>query len=183
MPNSSHFGSRLINGLEKKISSEGYNLSIHIIRQAEIDALILPNNFELKHVDGIVCIELFDKAYTELINNLGIPTIFIDSKLNAKHKLPSAFVCVNDFVAIGLIKALKSKNIKVPEDVLVTGFDDSPESSIIDPHLTTVHIYSTEMGTIAADLILSRLRHPSRPVQITHVKTKPIFRESTGNII
>lgn len=272
MPDSAHFGSRLINGLEKKISSEGYNLSIHIIRQAEIDALILPNNFELKNVDGIVCIELFNKAYTQLINNLGLPTIFIDctadifypelntdillmenehsiysltkklidnghneigfvgdynhcksfnerwvgfnralmesnlkldlsfciteddkfpyvspdwinSKLDAMDKLPSAFVCVNDFVAVGLVKALKNKNIKIPEDILVTGFDDSHESSIIDPHLTTVHIYSNEMGTIAADLILSRLKNPSRPVQITHVKTKPIFRESTGDII
>lgn len=156
------------------------NLSIHIIRQAEIDALILPNNFELKNVDGIVCIELFNKAYTQLINNLGLPTIFIDctalkldlsfciteddkfpyvspdwinSKLDAMDKLPSAFVHVNDFVAVGLVKALKNKNIKIPEDILVTGFDDSHESSIIDPHLTTVHIYSNEMGTIAADLI------------------------------
>lgn len=272
MPDSSHFGSKLINGLEKKISSEGYNLSIHIIRQAEIDALILPNNFELKNVDGIVCIELFNKAYTKLINNLEIPTIFIDctadifypdlntdillmenehstysltkklinsghteigfvgdykhcksfnerwigfnraliesnlkldlsfcitednkfpyvspnwinSQLDAIDKLPSAFICANDFVAIALIKALKSKNIKIPEDILITGFDDSPESRIIDPHLTTVHIYSNEMGAIAADLILSRLRNPSKPVQITHVKTKLIFRESTGNII
>lgn len=272
MPNSSHFGSLVINGIEKKLSSEGYTLSIHIIREAEIDAVVLPNNFELKNVDGIVCIELFNKDYTKLINNLEIPTIFIDcsasifypdlntdillmenehstysltkklidsghteigfigdynhcksfnerwlgfnralmesnlkldlsfciteddkfpysnpdwinSKLDAKRNLPSAFVCANDFLAIGLIKALKSKNINVPKDILVTGFDDSPESSIIDPRLTTVHIYSSEMGTIAADLILSRLKYPSKPVQIIHVKTEPIFRESTGNII
>nr|WP_242851549.1 substrate-binding domain-containing protein [Clostridium sp. DMHC 10] len=108
---------------------------------------------------------------------------WINSQLDAIDKLPSAFICANDFVAIALIKALKSKNIKIPEDILITGFDDSPESRIIDPHLTTVHIYSNEMGAIAADLILSRLRNPSKPVQITHVKTKLIFRESTGNII
>lgn len=90
MPNTSHFGSSMLSGLEKRISAEGYNLSIHILRENEIETLALPNNFNSSSVDGIICIELFDKKYTELINSLGIPTIFIDTisdisypKLNA----------------------------------------------------------------------------------------------------
>lgn len=271
MPTNSHFGSSMLSGLEKRISAEGYNLSIHILRETEINALILPNNFDKTSVDGIICIELFDKKYTQLINSLQIPTIFIDTisdimypELNADiilmenehstylitknliynghtkigfvgdynhcksfnerwtgfrraltdsnqqldlslcileddrcpysdlewiikqidkiEQLPSAFVCANDFIAINVMSALKSKNIKIPDDVVICGFDDAYESRIVDPQLTTVHIFSGEMGIIAAEMLLSRLENPSKPSQITHVKTKPIFRASTGNL-
>ena len=73
MPNKSHFGSLLLSGLEKKISSEGYNLSIHIVRETDIETRTLPNNFEITKVDGVICIELFDNKYSELITSLGIP--------------------------------------------------------------------------------------------------------------
>lgn len=272
MPNSSHFGSVMLNGLEKRISAEGYNLSIHIFREDEISSLSLPNNFNLSIVDAIICIELFDKKYIQLINSLGIPTIFIDTisdifypeinsdiilmenehstyfltkklidndhiqigfigdyahcksfnerwigfnralteakiqlnpcscilkddnypytnpewikeQLDNMETLPSAFVCANDSIAISVISALKYKNINVPEDIVICGFDDAPESRIISPTLTTVHIFSNEMGIIAAEMLLSRLENPSKPFQITHVKTEPIFRDSTGKLI
>lgn len=271
MPDGPHFASLLLTGLEKKISAEGYNLSIHIVRETELDSLTLPNNFELNNIDGILCIELFDKNYTNLVSNLGIPTLFVDStadlfypelnadillmenehstylitkklidnrdidigfvgdynhcksfnerwigfnraladaklqldlsfciveddlypytdcnwmksKLDSMNKLPSAFVCANDFIAISLMKALKIKNIKVPEEIAISGFDDSSESRIIDPHLTTVHISNNDMGLIASEMLLSRLKNPSKPFQIVHVKTEPIFRESTSRI-
>ena len=79
MPSNSHFGSLLLSGMEKKISGEGYNISIHIIREEEISSVVLPNNFDPDKVDGIVCIEMFHKPYNEMITKLGIPTIFIDS--------------------------------------------------------------------------------------------------------
>lgn len=271
MPNNSHFGSLLMSGLEKKISAEGYNLSIHILRETEINAVALPNNFDIKNVDGIICIELFDEKYTELISDLKIPTIFIDcmsnipsydlnadiilmenmhstytitkqliengnteigfigdynhcksfnerwigfnqamldsnlqidlslcivendqypygdyhwmkTQLDKMIKLPSAFVCLNDFIAINVMKTLKKKDIKIPDEIVVCGFDDSPESLIVDPHLTTVHIFNSDMGIIAAEILLSRLKNPLKPFQITHVKTKPIFRGSTDMV-
>ncbi|RCW49510.1 LacI family DNA-binding transcriptional regulator [Paenibacillus prosopidis] len=271
LPNNSHFGSLLLSGLEKRISAEGYNLSIHIIREAEINALSLPSNFEISKVDGIICIEMFDKSYSELINDLDIPTIFIDCaadifypvlkadvllmenehstyfmtkklidngythigfvgdynhcksfnerwvgfnralsvsnlKLDLDHcivdedryfilesewmdkqldrmsTLPSAFICANDFVAIRVMKSLKNKNIHIPNDIVVCGFDDSPESRIVEPQLTTIHIFNNEMGITAAEMLLSRLKNPSKAFQITHVKTEPKFRASTGTL-
>jgi LacI family transcriptional regulator len=96
--------------------------------------------------------------------------------------LPSAFICANDFIAINVMKVLKNKNIQIPEDIVICGFDDAPESQIVDPHLTTVHIFNNEMGILAAEMLLSRLKNPTKPFQITHVKTEPIFRGSTGRI-
>jgi len=270
MPSSSHFGTSLLSGLEEKISSEGYNLSIHIVRETELDALVLPLNFDKSKVDGIVCIELFNKKYTDFINSLDIPTIFIDAsaevfypELNADlilmenehstffitrkliengcstlgfvgdynhcksfnerwlgfnkaltnsqiqtdnshnilesdklisdlrwleqrltqlESLPSAFVCANDFIAINVMRILKSQNINIPEDIMICGFDDSPESQIVEPHLTTVCIYRNDMGIMAAEMLLSRVQNPHKPPQVVHVKTTPVFRNSTGEI-
>ncbi|MUT65794.1 LacI family DNA-binding transcriptional regulator [Paenibacillus sp. NEAU-GSW1] len=271
LPNTSHFGSALISGLEKRISSENYNLSFHIIRDVDQASLTLPNNFDASKVDGIICIELFDMAYSELITSLGVPTIFIDcassvsypdfkadillmenqhstyqltkklidsgyssfgfigdynhclsfnerwvgfnraliesgitlnleqciveedrlffskpnwldERLQTIKALPSAFICANDYIAVSFMKALKNNNIAIPHDVAICGFDNGPESSIVEPHLTTVHIYSNEMGVKAAEMLLSRIDDPSQPYQVSHIFTKPLIRETTPHI-
>lgn len=96
--------------------------------------------------------------------------------------LPDVFICANDFVAIDLIRALKKLGIQVPKDVKVAGFDNSSESRIIEPHLTTIDIPSSKMGLIAAQMLLSRISAPDMPYQTTHVQTTIIFRESTGEL-
>ncbi|MNN69615.1 HTH-type transcriptional repressor PurR [compost metagenome] len=96
-------------------------------------------------------------------------------------KLPPAFVCANDFIAINVIRILKDLNIEIPGEVKVCGFDNALESRIVEPHLTTVHIHRSEMGFLAAEMLLSRIENPSRPPQITHVKTTSVFRQSTGH--
>ena len=70
----------------------------------------------------------------------------------------------------------------MPEDVLIVGFDNSAESRIIEPHLTTVHIPSPEMGFLAADLLLSRIERPETPYRIMHVRTAVKYRDSTGSL-
>ncbi|MFD1904953.1 hypothetical protein ACFSQ7_14330 [Paenibacillus rhizoplanae] len=79
MPNNSHFWHVTAKRPRTKISSEGFNLSIHIVRENELDSSALPVNFDKSKVDGIVCIELFDKSYSEFITSFGIPTLFIDA--------------------------------------------------------------------------------------------------------
>ncbi|MCM3700643.1 LacI family DNA-binding transcriptional regulator [Paenibacillus macerans] len=271
LPNTSHFGSTLISGLEKRISAEGYNLSIHIVRDIEQKSLSLPNNFDAANVDGIICIELFDLEYSNLITGLGIPTIFIDcsayvcypdfradvllmenehstyqltrklidggyksfgfigdynhcrsfnerwagfnralteagialdlsrciidddrlffstpewmdERVAGIRELPSAFVCANDYIAVSVMKALKNRNLSIPQDIVICGFDNGPESVIVEPHLTTVHIFSNEMGVKAAEMLLSRIKDPNQPYQVSHIYTKPVIRESTPNI-
>lgn len=97
-------------------------------------------------------------------------------------QLPDAFICANDFVAIDLIRTLRKQGFKVPDDILVTGFDNSDESRIIEPHLTTVEIPSSKMGYIAADMLLSRISEPDTPYRIMHVQTALKYRASTGKL-
>ncbi|MFD1956799.1 substrate-binding domain-containing protein, partial [Paenibacillus thailandensis] len=107
---------------------------------------------------------------------------WLDQRLQQMKRLPSAFVCANDYIAVSFMKALKNNNVSIPEDVAVCGFDNGPESRIVEPHLTTVHIYSNEMGVKAAEMLLSRINDPARPYQIAHIFTKPVIRETTPRI-
>lgn len=62
--------------------------------------------------------------------------------------------CGNDLIAIGVIKALKEKNIDVPKDIKVIGLDDISISSYIDPPLTTIKQPIYDMGHEAVDLLI-----------------------------
>lgn len=268
MPGRSHFGSLLLAGLEKRISECGYTLSMHILRKSDIDKCILPINFDCKNTDGIICIELFDVAYSRLICSLGKPIVFADTfsdydheeldadlllmenrfstysmlrklidlgvrrfgfigdrdhclsfrerwegfkqvlyennlplnmeecildpdsapyqnsewmaqKLGAIPHLPEAFFCANDYQAINVMNGLKKLKIRVPEDILICGFDDAPEAKIVEPHLTTVKIPSSDMGVMAAEMLFDRIKNPILPFRNTHVRTTVKFREST----
>ncbi len=71
--------------------------------------------------------------------------------------MPTAIICANDIIACGAIKALKEYNIKIPENISITGFDNLISSEVIEPPLTTFELQSG-MGTLATHLILKMLR-------------------------
>ncbi len=70
---------------------------------------------------------------------------------------PTALLAGNDLLAIGAIKALKGRNIKVPKDFAVAGFDDFAFAEHIDPPLTTVRIPGFEMGHYAATKLIDSI--------------------------
>ncbi|NCC44944.1 MAG: LacI family transcriptional regulator, partial [Clostridia bacterium] len=91
------------------------------------------------------------------------------------------FICANDFVAIDLLQILRQLKISVPDDVWLCGFDDSPESRIVTPPLTTIHIHCEIMGISAVQLLLSRIKEPSLNYRTTYTETTLVYRESTGD--
>ena len=93
--------------------------------------------------------------------------------------LPDVFLCANDFVAIDTLQAFKKLGISVPRDVYLCGFDDSPESRVMSPTLTTIHIHSQIMGFSAVHLLMSRIKEPSLNFRTVHTETSLIYREST----
>ncbi len=94
---------------------------------------------------------------------------------------PDAFFCANDYLAICMVRALKVLNYSLPCDIKVAGFDNSNESQIIEPPLTTVAIHGTEMGYTATNLLLNRIKYPDTPYTVTYVQTDIIYRSSTEN--
>ena len=78
-------------------------------------------------------------------------------KLIEKKKRFTSIFAYNDMLALGAIKALHEKGIKVPEDVLVIGYDDILFASISNPPLTTVRLDKRKMGAISFELLMERI--------------------------
>ncbi len=92
---------------------------------------------------------------------------------------PTAVVAANDVLAIGCIKYLNNKGIKVPDEVAVTGFDNIMLASLFDPPLTTITLPIERMGREAIKLFLQKMAVPSTKNKKTIFKTELIVRNST----
>ncbi len=64
----------------------------------------------------------------------------------AGGRTPTAIICVNDLMAVGALKELRERGVRVPQDISVTGFDNIKLSEFCYPALTTVHIPRDRIG-------------------------------------
>lgn len=106
---------------------------------------------------------------------------FLMERLQKLKNMPEVFICANDFVALDTLQTLRKLGYSVPDDVLLCGFDDSPESRVVTPPLTTIHIHSQVMGFSAVNLLITRINEPSLNYRTVYTETNLIFRESTGD--
>ncbi|MDR1318119.1 MAG: LacI family DNA-binding transcriptional regulator [Treponema sp.] len=81
--------------------------------------------------------------------------------LDRGKNLPTAFFCMNDIIAYGSMKALRSHDFNIPEDISVIGFDDLPSSGFSDPPLTTIRVSTQQIGRRAVEKLSERIVNPS----------------------
>jgi LacI family transcriptional regulator len=84
---------------------------------------------------------------------------------------------LNDAMALGALRTLRERNIDVPGQVSLAGFDDIPATLDTNPALTTVRIPLVEMGALAVSLALEP---PSDELRVRHVRAEVVLRESTA---
>ncbi len=101
--------------------------------------------------------------------------IFETKPLNS---LPTAFVTTSDLIAIGIINAVKSRGLKVPDDIAVCGFDDISIASSIDPPLTTIFQDNISMGRISAELMMENIENPRGITKRVLLDPKLVIRKS-----
>jgi LacI family transcriptional regulator len=89
-----------------------------------------------------------------------------------------AVMCANDEVAGGVVRAAAVSGLRIPDDVIVTGWDDTPLAARIHPPLTTVRQPLHELGRRAAGLLFDRI--DGRPVSSAVLRTGVVLRESCG---
>ncbi len=90
-----------------------------------------------------------------------------ETLLDRGGERPDAMVFANDQMAVGALRALERREVRVPEDMAVTGFDGIPLSRIVRPSLTTVRQPIRQLGEQAVELLVQRLADPSRePVSL-----------------
>lgn len=108
---------------------------------------------------------------------LGYPVV---EQLLTGRKFFTALVSFNDIAAIGAIRALRDRNLRVPHDVSVIGFDDIAASAYHTPSLTTIRQPLAQMGRIAAQCALDQIEGNRSDYAPIAVSPELIERESTG---
>jgi LacI family transcriptional regulator len=97
-----------------------------------------------------------------------------------REEYPTAIVCYNDQVALGVLAALHEMGIKVPEEVSVVGNDDIPISRFIPTHLTTIHAPMFELGRKSAEILIDNIESSKPlPMQKVVLEAEFILRETT----
>jgi len=79
--------------------------------------------------------------------------------LKDPHSRPTAVLCFNDMVAMGVYRAAHELSLEIPNDVSVVGFDGIDFGELFGPPLTSVNIFATELGKRAAELLLRVIRN------------------------
>jgi LacI family transcriptional regulator len=93
---------------------------------------------------------------------------------------PTAFVTVNDTLALAMIKRLREDGIRVPEQISVVGYDDDIVMAEGRPFLSTVRVDKKELGRIGAELILKRVASRDTPVVKLRLPTEFVARDSVA---
>jgi LacI family repressor for deo operon, udp, cdd, tsx, nupC, and nupG len=114
-----------------------------------------------------------------------LPDIQYDMAFSAISRLltsanpPDAVFAVSDLLACATVKAAKQHAIRVPEDLVVAGFDNVEVSSISDPPITTVSQPRFQLGYTACEMLYEQIMTPNSPAQHILLDTELIIREST----
>ncbi len=96
-----------------------------------------------------------------------------------KHK-PDGIVCANDVTAARLMRTMVSLGLKVPDDIRMVGIDDVSYARFLPTPLTTLRQDCAEIGAVAMETMLERLRQPGRPVRDVLVRSELVVRSSCG---
>lgn len=153
----------------------------------------------LKGPNGMAVTEQRFRGYTECLTKYGLPVeekLIINTNFKVESALeptaqllelerrPDAIFGVNDQVAIGAMKVIREKGWRVPEDIAVVGFDNSPISPYISPSLTSVARPGRQIGEEAARIFLNYINATTKkdvPVHLV-LPSELIVRDSSREI-
>ncbi|WP_125773180.1 LacI family DNA-binding transcriptional regulator [Antribacter gilvus] len=119
----------------------------------------------------------------ELVHLGSFRPYFSGGHVAADHAAASgatAVVAFNDLMALGILDRLRSRGVRVPQDLSVVGYDDVAVATLVSPALTTVHSPLSGLGRRAVDLLVGRLRGATGTSTTTHLPVELVIRGSTG---
>lgn len=95
---------------------------------------------------------------------------------------PTALVCANDDMAAGALLTIHKLGLRIPGEISITGFDDTPVSEIVWPPLTTVHQPIKAIGQSAVELLVAAIRGGGSETERTHenIAFRLVVRDSTA---
>jgi LacI family transcriptional regulator len=93
---------------------------------------------------------------------------------------PTAIVAASDVIAAGCLDAAKSRGLRVPSDLAITGFDDNVLGRFTEPPLTTVKMPLADMGRTAVEILMGLIGGEKDTPQRVVLPTELVVRESSG---
>ncbi len=99
--------------------------------------------------------------------------------LNSSLPFPEAVVCANDIMAVSLCDVFKKNGYRIPENIVVSGYDSSVEGQNYSPRITTVRSRFFEMGSCACQMLVDAI-HGEEPAQSVYLPDEVILDESCG---
>lgn len=91
---------------------------------------------------------------------------------------PDAVFVASDAMALGCMRAIQEAGLGIPEDIAVVGFDDIPAAAVSKPPLTTVRQPIQRMGSLAAEILIDMIEHPSPQPRHLVLPTELVIRSS-----
>lgn len=110
---------------------------------------------------------IFEVHYSEEESYQDIFRIFKD-----RTSLPTAFVCNDDTIAVGAMRAFHLLGLRIPEDISLVGFNNRPNSSLTQPALTTIDVPKNTFGTAAVDALINLIEKQKQNNWQTSLKTR-----------
>jgi LacI family transcriptional regulator len=102
----------------------------------------------------------------------------VDSFLDLEER-PTAVGCVNDQIALTVLRALAERGIRVPRDVSVVGYDDVEFAAMVSPSLTSIRLPKYELGRAAAELLIAETADPNHRHGDIRFDAELVARQST----
>ena len=99
--------------------------------------------------------------------------------LKQGERLASCYFADNDLIASGAMRALKEAGYRIPEDIGIVGFDNTPMCRMLEPPMTTIHVPKQAMGQMAVERLLQLIHGKSSPPIKLAVNTTIVKRKST----
>lgn len=171
--------------------SGAYNAVKYLIACGHKKIMLVMANFN--YIDHIERFEGAKKALSEANMELNPFNIMNSDKLSdvdlsysldfsIKNSYPDAIFVGGDYEAIRVLRILKEKGIKVPEDMSIVGYDNIPAAACSNPPLTTVNQPVFKLGSEAAKMLLKMISNKKyKPKNILLQENDLIIRESVIN--
>ena len=105
--------------------------------------------------------------------------LMINAIETLQERLPNAFFIANDTLAIGALRALQEANIKVPDAVSLITFNDTPITRQVYPNLSSVTVFTSDMGQTAVDVLNRQALNPRPVATVTKLGTQLTLRDSS----
>lgn len=176
------------------VQTDTYMAMRQIVEHFVLDHKVTDIHF-VKGVEGSIEAEARYRAYEDVLNENGIPILperisqgdfyvtggekAAEEIMNCVLPFPKAIICANDITAITICDILMENGYRVPEDVMISGYDYSIEAQSHHPHITTVRMRVRAMGSAACEMVLDAAGGKDVPEDV-FLQDEMVLDESCG---